>query len=82
VDYIIHLAGAGVADKRWTDERKKVLASSRIDSAALILDRLKIQEKKSRLSFLHLPSAFMDLIPEASCKLKKERSWVMIFWQC
>ncbi|MDD7914626.1 NAD-dependent epimerase/dehydratase family protein [Polaribacter ponticola] len=23
VDYIIHLAGAGIADKRWTDERKK-----------------------------------------------------------
>jgi NAD dependent epimerase/dehydratase family enzyme len=23
VDYIIHLAGAGVADKRWTDESKK-----------------------------------------------------------
>jgi uncharacterized protein (TIGR01777 family) len=46
VDYIIHLAGAGVADKRWTDERKKVLASSRIDSAALILDRLKNSGKK------------------------------------
>ena len=23
VDYIIHLAGAGIADKRWNDERKK-----------------------------------------------------------
>lgn len=46
VDYIIHLAGAGVADKRWTDERKKVLASSRIDSAALILDQLKKSGKK------------------------------------
>ncbi|MEJ7678952.1 MAG: NAD-dependent epimerase/dehydratase family protein [Segetibacter sp.] len=22
-DYIIHLAGAGVADKRWTSDRKK-----------------------------------------------------------
>ena len=25
LDYIIHLAGAGIADKRWTSERKKVI---------------------------------------------------------
>jgi NAD dependent epimerase/dehydratase family enzyme len=25
-DILIHLAGAGVADKRWTDERKKIIA--------------------------------------------------------
>jgi uncharacterized protein (TIGR01777 family) len=46
VDHIIHLAGAGVADKRWTEERKKVLASSRIDSAALILAQLRKSEIK------------------------------------
>jgi uncharacterized protein (TIGR01777 family) len=46
VDYIIHLAGAGVADKRWTDERKKVLASSRIDSATLMHKQLKTSGKK------------------------------------
>lgn len=46
VDYIIHLAGAGVADKRWTDERKKVLASSRIESAALIHNQLKMSGRK------------------------------------
>jgi NAD dependent epimerase/dehydratase family enzyme len=28
VDYIIHLAGAGIADERWTDERKKVIIDS------------------------------------------------------
>lgn len=37
-DYIVHLAGAGIADKKWTDERKKELYSSRIDSGKLILD--------------------------------------------
>jgi len=46
VDYVVHLAGAGVADKRWTDERKKVLASSRIDSAHLIYDHLKNKKQK------------------------------------
>ncbi len=33
---IIHLAGAGVADKRWTAERKEVILQSRTKSAALI----------------------------------------------
>jgi len=46
VDYIVHLAGAGVADKRWTDERKKELASSRIDSANLIYDQLHKSKRK------------------------------------
>lgn len=46
VDVIIHLAGAGVADKRWTDERKRVLTSSRIDSANLIFEQLKSMNKK------------------------------------
>ena len=44
VDSIIHLAGAGIADERWTDERKKVILSSRIDSARLLLNTLT--EKK------------------------------------
>jgi len=35
-DIIIHLAGAGVADKKWTDSRKKVIIESRTESAALL----------------------------------------------
>ncbi|MDO5626943.1 MAG: TIGR01777 family oxidoreductase [Mobilicoccus sp.] len=31
VDAVVHLAGAGVADKRWTPEYKKVIRRSRID---------------------------------------------------
>lgn len=41
VEYIIHLAGAGVADKRWTSSRKKILASSRIDSVNLLYKEFK-----------------------------------------
>ena len=40
-DYIIHLAGAGVADKRWTKKRKQEIISSRVDSSKLIVDSLK-----------------------------------------
>ncbi|MEO1096639.1 MAG: TIGR01777 family oxidoreductase [Bacteroidota bacterium] len=35
-DYIIHLAGAGVADKKWTKERKKEILESRTHSTQLL----------------------------------------------
>ncbi len=35
-DYVVHLAGAGIADKRWTDERKKEIIDSRIQPIELI----------------------------------------------
>ena len=41
VDVIIHLAGAGVADKRWTDARKKEIMDSRVDSTRLLFKTLK-----------------------------------------
>jgi uncharacterized protein len=36
VDYIIHLAGASIADKRWTEKRKKEIIESREKSARLL----------------------------------------------
>ena len=39
-DRIVHLAGAGIADGRWTEERKRILRSSRLDSFALIQEVL------------------------------------------
>jgi hypothetical protein len=39
--YIIHLAGAGIADKRWTTERKKELINSRVKSTNLLLKKIK-----------------------------------------
>jgi uncharacterized protein len=43
VDTIIHLAGAGVADKRWTAQRKKEILESRILSTQLLFETLKNQ---------------------------------------
>lgn len=40
-DYIIHLAGAGIADKRWSSARKKVLIDSRVESANLLFKKVK-----------------------------------------
>ncbi|WP_439582487.1 TIGR01777 family oxidoreductase [Dyadobacter bucti] len=41
VRYLIHLAGAGVAEKRWTEDRKKTIISSRTDSIILIARKLR-----------------------------------------
>lgn len=40
-DYIINLAGAGVADKRWTKKRKKEIVDSRVESGQLIVKTLQ-----------------------------------------
>ncbi|WP_158838098.1 TIGR01777 family oxidoreductase [Polaribacter sp. L3A8] len=39
-DYIIHLAGAGIADKRWTETRKQILIDSRVKTANLLFDKV------------------------------------------
>lgn len=44
VDIIIHLAGAGIAEKRWTDERKKELIDSRTKSIGLIYQLLRAKK--------------------------------------
>ncbi|HQS05398.1 MAG: TIGR01777 family protein [Sphingobacteriales bacterium 17-39-43] len=36
IDTIIHLAGAGIADKRWTKQRKQEIVDSRIRSTQLL----------------------------------------------
>ncbi|WOC39686.1 TIGR01777 family oxidoreductase [Polaribacter sp. HL-MS24] len=41
IEYIVHLAGAGIAEKRWTAERKKVIIDSRVDSANLLFSKIK-----------------------------------------
>lgn len=41
VDTVIHLAGTGIADKRWTDERKKEIIETRTKSIALVYEVLR-----------------------------------------
>lgn len=45
-DYIIHLAGEGIADKRWTTKRKEAIVKSREKSIHLIYNVLKNNNKK------------------------------------
>lgn len=44
-EVIINLAGAGVADARWTDARKQLIIDSRVDSALLL--KSFIENKKT-----------------------------------
>lgn len=36
LDAVVHLAGAGVADKRWNEARKKVILDSRMDGTSTV----------------------------------------------
>ena len=40
-DYIIHLAGANIGEKRWTRERKEEIVDSRVKSAEMLYYSLK-----------------------------------------
>jgi uncharacterized protein len=39
-DYIVHLAGESLADKRWTKKQKEKIVSSRVDSSHLLIKYL------------------------------------------
>jgi len=45
-DYIIHLAGAGVVDKKWTATYKKEIQQSRTESSKLLLTTLQNNANK------------------------------------
>ncbi|MBA2250760.1 MAG: TIGR01777 family protein [Chitinophagaceae bacterium] len=48
-DYIIHLAGAGVMDKRWSAKYKTEILESRTKSSALILKGLRENNNKVKV---------------------------------
>ena len=41
LNHIIHLAGAGIADKRWSEKRKKEIIASRVASTNLLYNTVK-----------------------------------------
>lgn len=41
LDAVVHLAGAGIADERWTEDRKKLIVKSRVDSTSFLVEQLK-----------------------------------------
>jgi uncharacterized protein (TIGR01777 family) len=45
-DCVVHLAGAGVVDKKWTDAYKKEIIDSRTKSSQLLFEALKANDNK------------------------------------
>lgn len=48
VDYVINLAGAGIADRLWTSSRKKLLIDSRVKGTALLTKYIKALAQKPK----------------------------------
>lgn len=48
VDIVINLAGAGIADGRWTTARKKELVESRVQSAGILFREIEQMHKRPK----------------------------------
>ena len=48
VDGVVHLAGAGIADKRWTDSRRREVLDSRVDATTAVAQALAAAEPRPR----------------------------------
>lgn len=40
IDAVVHLAGAGIGDRRWSDKRKQLVLDSRVDGTTLLSETL------------------------------------------
>jgi len=49
LDAVVHLAGAGIADGRWTDERKAEILSSRVAGTKLLAEALAVLRQPPRV---------------------------------
>ena len=45
-DAVIHLAGKGIFDERWTEQVKRELRASRINTTRLIVDAIELAERR------------------------------------
>lgn len=49
IDAVVNLAGAGIADQRWTESRKALLRDSRIDGTRLLVEWMSRQTHPPRV---------------------------------
>lgn len=86
VDTIVHLAGAGIAEKRWTDERKEELIKSRTETIRLIYQLMK--KKKNQVKEVISASAAgyysdrgNDLMTEKNLPAKDFLANCSVLWE-
>jgi uncharacterized protein len=71
VDAIIHLAGAGIADEKWTSKRKKEIVNSRVASTQLLFDYVsKIQKPIQTF----IAASATGIYPNSPTKLFNEKA--------
>ncbi len=58
---IINLTGAGIADKKWTEERKKEILNSRVKSMYLLARTIKKLDKKPKMFLSASATGFYGL---------------------
>lgn len=70
-DYIVHLAGANIGEKRWTAKRKKEIIDSRVKTAQKLFNHLKTHTSvsKTQISEVNTPTAGSKT-HTPTCKLK------------
>jgi len=71
VDTIVHLAGAGIVDKRWSDERKKEIIDSRTKSIGLIYQLIR---KKNHVVKTVISASATGYYGDSGAKLLAEDS--------
>lgn len=49
VDAVVHLAGAGIGDHRWTKERKREILQSRVDGTSAVAAAVAVHHDRVRL---------------------------------
>lgn len=70
-DYVINLAGAGIADKPWTDARKRIIIESRTKSTRLLLDTFRKLDKEPKA---YLSSAAIGIYGDRGDEVMTEDS--------
>lgn len=71
VDFIINLSGEGIADKKWTNEQKEKIISSRVNASATLVEALK--NNQHRISAIVCASA-AGLYKKNTAQLMTEES--------
>lgn len=71
VDAVVNLAGAGIGDQRWTDERKRLIIESRTKSTDLIARTIAGLDRKPAVL---LSASGIDYYPDAGDEVLTEES--------
>lgn len=71
ITHIVHLAGAGVADEKWTPARKKAIMDSRVDSTKLLYNTVKKLNLKLQS---YVSASAVGIYPYSSSVLMDEQS--------